>query len=189
MPHVRLVILFALALALGFPAGPSAAQTTVPSPAKPGDPFGQEVTMTEKTIIYFSGTSSWDNAFPAILDGLKSVYGVLKKQEIPPAGPPMTIYTSTDDAGFQFQAAVPIAAPPANPPQGDIALGKSPAGKALKFIHRGSYQAMDLTYEAISNHLDDKGLDAKDLFVEEYINDPITTPEEKLVIEIYVPIR
>jgi effector-binding domain-containing protein len=101
----------------------------------------------------------------------------------------MTIYTSTDDAGFQFQAAVPIAAPPANPPQGDIAVGKSPAGKALKFVHRGSYDAMDLTYEAISNHLDEKGLEAKELFVEEYMTDPLTTPEDKLVIDIYVPIR
>ena len=187
MTLVRLVTLFALALAL--PAGPAAAQASGPSPARPGDLFGQEVTMAEKTIIYFSGSSSWDNAFPSILDGLKSVYDLLKKQEIPPAGPPMTIYVATDDAGFQFQAAVPIAAPPANPPQGDIALGKSPGGKALKFVHRGSYESMDLTYEAISNHLDEKGLDSKEVFVEEYMTDPLTTPEDKLVIEIYVPIR
>lgn len=189
MPRFRMII--PLALALGLSAAPAAAQApgTTPSPAKPGDPFAQEVTLTEKTIIYFSGSSTWDNAFSAIQDGLKSVYGLLKKQEIAPAGPPMTIYTATDDAGFQFQAAVPIAAAPANPPQGDIALGKSPGGKALKFVHRGSYDAMDLTYEAISNHLDDKSLDAKELFIEEYTTDPLTTPEDKLVIDIYVPIR
>ncbi len=29
---------------------------------------------------------------------------------------------------------------------------------------------MDTTYEAITNHLDEKQLDAKDLFIEEYQN-------------------
>ena len=48
---------------------------------------------------------------------------------------------------------------------------------------------MDTTYEAITNHLDEKQLDAKDLFIEEYQTDPVTTPEDKLVIDVYVPIK
>ena len=55
----------------------------------------------------------------------------------------MTIYTQTDDSGFAFRAAVPIAQAPENPPKGDIAVGQAPSGKALKFVHRGSYDAMD----------------------------------------------
>ena len=34
---------------------------------------------------------------------------------------------------------------------------------------------MDSTYEAITNYLDDKRLEAKDLFIEEYASDPATT--------------
>ena len=45
------------------------------------------------------------------------------------------------------------------------------------------------TYEAITNYLDDKQLEAKDLFIEEYVTDPVTTPEDKLVVNIYVPIK
>jgi effector-binding domain-containing protein len=101
----------------------------------------------------------------------------------------MTIYTATDDTGFQFQAAIPIAEAPKNPPRGDIAIGKSPDGKALKFVHRGSYDAMDNTYEAITNYLDEKRLDAKDMFVEEYVTDPLTTAEDKLVVNVFVPIK
>ena len=67
--------------------------------------------------------------------------------------------------------------------------GKSPEGKALKFVHRGSYDNMDNTYEAITNHLDDKKLEAKDTFVEEYVTDPLKTAEDKLVINVYVPLR
>jgi effector-binding domain-containing protein len=75
------------------------------------------------------------------------------------------------------------------PSGGGIKVGKSPAGTALKFVHRGSYDSMDTTYDAITNYLDAKGLDAKDLFVEQYLTDPVTTPEDDLVIEVYVPLK
>ncbi len=48
---------------------------------------------------------------------------------------------------------------------------------------------MDSTYEAITNHLDEKRLEARDLFVEYYVTDPLTTPEDSLVIEVYVPVK
>jgi effector-binding domain-containing protein len=101
----------------------------------------------------------------------------------------MTIYTETDDAGFSFNAAVPIAAAPANPPKGDIAVGPAPTGNALKFVHRGSYDAMDSTYEAITNYLDDKHLEARDLFIEEYVTDPVKTNAENLVVNVFVPLK
>ena len=65
----------------------------------------------------------------------------------------------------------------------------TPTGAALKFVHRGSYDEMDTTYEAIAHHLEEKNLEAKDLFVEQYMKDPVTTPEDDLVIEIYVPLK
>ena len=164
-------------------------QPVRPPTSEPSDAFGDEVTLTEKTIIFFTGTGRWDSAFETILDGFKTVYSFLDKQGIKPAGAPMTIYTATDDAGFQFEAAVPVEAAPANPPQGDIAVGHSPAGKAYKFVHHGSYDAMDSTYDAITNFLDEKSIDAKDLFVEQYVTDPLTTAEDKLVVEIYVPVK
>ena len=48
---------------------------------------------------------------------------------------------------------------------------------------------MDSTYEAITNFLDEKRLEARDLFVEFYLTDPLTTPEDNLVIEVYVPVK
>ena len=52
-----------------------------------------------------------------------------------------------------------------------VKLGQTPAGKAMKFDHRGSYEDIDSTYEAITAYLDEKGLEADNLFVEEYLND------------------
>jgi effector-binding domain-containing protein len=168
------------------PSAPPAAQAPAPTP---GEPFGEEMTLTPKTIIYMKGNSTWDTALDTLIDAFKSVYAYLDKQGLKRAGPSMTIYTQADDTGFQFQAAVPIDEAPKDMPKGDIEVGTSPGGRALKFVHRGSYDSMDTTYEAITNYLDEKRLEAQDLFVEEYATDPVTTPEDKFVVTVYVPIK
>ena len=193
MSFPRLAALVLIAASLLALAGPSMAQTTPPpappAVAPPADPFGQEVTLTATTIVFVKGTANWDSALETLVEAFKNVYGALQKQGIKAAGPAMTIYTATDDTGFEFQAGVPVADAPKEPLPEGLAVGKSPEGRALKFIHRGSYDAMDSTYEAITNHLDEKRLEARDLFVEHYVTDPLTTPEDNLVIEVYVPVK
>jgi len=172
------------ALALAAPASLRAQ----PAPA-PGQPFAEEVTLTAKPIVYLKGTATWDTAFDTLVDSYKSVYTFLDRQGIKPAGPAMTIYTASDDTGFEFQAAVPVAEPPKDPPQGDLTVGASPEGKALKFIHRGSYDSLDTTYDAITHYLDENKLEAEELYVEQYVTDLLSTPEDNLVIEVLVPIK
>jgi effector-binding domain-containing protein len=171
------------------PTPPAPSQPTPPPGAKPGDPFGEEVTLTPKTIVYLKQSATWDSAFETILDAFKNVYGFLDKQGIKPAGPAMTIYTASDDAGFDFQAAVPIAEAPKDPPKGDLAVGTSPEGKALKFMHRGSYDSLDAAYDAITHYLDERKLEARDLYIEQYNSDLLNTPEDNLVIEVLVPVK
>lgn len=45
------------------------------------------------------------------------------------------------------------------------------------------------TCEAITNFFDEKNLEPGDLFVERYVTDPRTTPEDELVIEVIFPVR
>jgi effector-binding domain-containing protein len=197
MPCLRLAAPIMLALAIAFAAGPAPAQLAAtppagldsPAPLHPGDAFGEEVVLPERTIVYLKGHSTWDAAFDTLVDAFKSLNEYLDKQGIKPTGAAMTIYTETDDTGFSFEAAVPIAVAPDNPPKGDIAIGQAPSGKALKFVHRGSYDAMDSTYEAITNFLDDKHLESKDLFIEEYATDLIKTDTDNLVVIVFVPIK
>ncbi len=139
--------------------------------------------------MYVKGQAGWDNAFETLVEAFKSLRAYLDKQEIKAVGPSMTIYTETSDSGFSFEAALPIASAPKDPPKGNIAVGPAPSGKALKFVHRGSYDSMDTTYEAITNFLDDRQLEAKDLFIEEYTSDPIKSDPEKLVVNVFVPIK
>jgi effector-binding domain-containing protein len=171
------------------PAAPPMGGMGAPSPLQAGDAFGQEVTLPDRTIIYLKGHTNWDTAVDTLVDSFKSLNEYLDKQGIKADGLPMTIYTQTDDTGFQFEAAMPVAEAPKDPPKGDIAVGKAPVGKALKFVHRGSYDAMDSTYEAITNYLDDKQLEAKDLFIEEYTTNPVTSNPDTLVINVFVPVK
>ena len=177
-----------IALGVASPASAQQAPSNAPA-AVSNDPFGVEVMLTPKTIIFMKGNSTWDKALENLQDAFKSVYGVIDGRGLAKAGPAMTIYTQADDTGFSFQAAVPLTEAPKDPPKGDIAIGQSPGGKALKFVHRGSYDSMDSTYEAITNHLDEKRLEAADSFIEEYETDPVTTPEDKFVVTVYVPLK
>jgi effector-binding domain-containing protein len=172
---------------------PSAAQApaTPPPPAasvQSADPFGEQITLEPKKVVIVKGTANWDSAFDTLIESFKSLTALLDKQGIKPSGNPMIVYTSTDDTGFTFLAELPVEQDPKNLTR-DMSIGKSPDGKALKFVHRGSYDNMDNTYEAITNHLDDKKLEAKDTFIEEYITDPLKTAEDKLVINVYVPLK
>ena len=174
--------------------GPGAAQQApnpTSSPAAPvqaADPFGEPLTLEPKKVVIHRGNANWDSAFDTLIDSFKALTAFLDKQGIKPAGNAMIVYTSTDDTGFTYLAEIPVEQDPKNLGK-DMSMGKSPEGKALKFVHRGSYDNMDNTYEAITNHLDDKKLEAKDMFIEEYMTDPLKTAEDKLVINVYVPLK
>ena len=188
-----LLMVSAAALIAGFSQA-ARAQTPPPAASQPAptiaaDPFGEEVTFEARTIIYMKGTATWETAFETIVEAFKTITDYMDKQKIAASDKPLAIYTQTDESGFQYQVGIPVAEAPKNPPKGDLAVAKSPTGKMLKFVHRGSYDAMDTTYEAITNHLDEKRLESEDMFIEEYVTDPIKTAEDKLVVNVYVPLK
>jgi len=200
----KMVLFSALAFSLaGFPAAAQAPAQPQPSqlppevpppppkaaPQQSGQVFGEEMMLAPKTIVYLQGSGNWDSAYETLVDAFKKLYAFLEKEGVKPSGPSMTIYTETDDTGFKFQAGVPVDSPPKNPPKGDVAVGTSPAGRSFKFVHRGAYDSMDSMYEAITNFLDEKKLEARDMFVEEYVTDPVKTPEDKLIIQVIVPVK
>jgi effector-binding domain-containing protein len=189
---VSAVAAAALSLSLALPAvaqTPAAPDKPAAATAQPGDAFGEGTTLTAKPMIYVKGTGSWDKAFETLSAAFKKVRTYIDKEGLKADGLPMTIFTATDDAGFDFQAAIPIAEAPKNPPRGELNLGQSPEGQALKFVHRGSYSDLDNTYEAITNYLDEKRMEAKDMFIEEYVTDPLSADAGKLVVNVYVLIK
>jgi effector-binding domain-containing protein len=164
--------------------GPAAAETSINE-----NEFGVEVTLPEKTIVYLTGTGTWDTAYETLVEALRTVHEYVDRRGLKPDGEAMMIYTGADDTGFEYKAAVPVMGPFENPPKGDLTVGPAPTGKAYKFVHRGAYDGMENLYEAITNFFDEKNIQPGELFIERYVTDPRTTPEDELVIEVIFPVK
>ncbi|NJO54053.1 MAG: GyrI-like domain-containing protein [Bacteroidales bacterium] len=166
------------------PAEPPPAANILP--AQPSDPFGEEVTFDERRMLSVKGGAGWENGFEALQQALKTVTAALGGRKLAAAGNPLVVYLRADDAGFDFEAGLPVADAPETAENGDLGVRKTPSGRALRFTHRGSFDTMDRTYEAMTNYLDEKRIDVTDVYIEEYVTDPLTTPEDELRVFIYV---
>ena len=170
----------------------SAEDKAVSPPAAPSENpaasvMSQAVVVEARPAIVFKGEGKWDEAEKLIPEALAKLKAAAAKAGLPVNGRPVTVFTKTDDTGFSFEAMLPLAAAPEG--KGKLAdgveVGASPSGKALKFQHRGSYDEIEATYEAIAAYLDEKGLDTKDLIVEEYLSD-FKGDDASVDVDIYV---
>ena len=144
--------------------------------------------VAARTVIQTHGAASWEEGYAKINESLAKLHAAAQKAGLKEDARPQVAFTETDDAGFKYDAMLPVdSAPDAKLTLGaDISLTQSPSGKAIKFQHRGAYDDIDSTYEAITAYLDEKGLEARNLFVEEYLNDAKDSTDMALQVDIYV---
>ena len=147
--------------------------------------------MPSRPTAIFGGQAKWDDGFSAIKDAQAKIKAAVDKAGLKAAGSPITVFTQTDDNGFTYQAMVPLAEKPAGKDElsADVKLGSSPSGKAIKFQHRGPYDDIDSTYDLITNLLDEKGLESRDFFIEEYLTELTSAEDPNLAVDIYVFIK
>ena len=173
---------------------PAAESTPAPSPmpaAPEGAQTGQTLDLTSRAAAYFEGKASRDEVYSAIMGSLAMVRNELDKAGIKVAGRPIAVFLEADDNGFTYRAEIPIDAIPDGKTQLSeiVKFGQTPVGRAMRFEHRGAYDDIDATYEAITAYLDEKGIDAQEVFVEEYLNDIKTTDDPNLQVDIYVLLK
>jgi effector-binding domain-containing protein len=179
------------------PAAPPSAtqpQTAPPAVQRPGEPgieAAQTVDVPARPVALMRGSSTWDDGFKSITTALSQIQTEMQKAGLAASGHPFTVFVETDDAGFRYEAMIPLATAPEgkNELAKDVKLGSSPSGKAMKFQHRGPYEDIDATYEAITAYLDEKNIEAQNLFIEEYLTDPKTSDDASLEVDIYVFIK
>ncbi|MGA8171120.1 MAG: GyrI-like domain-containing protein [Methylocystis sp.] len=151
----------------------------------------QMVDVAARPALVLKGQAKWDDAAKILTAGIAKVTAAATKAGLAPNGHALAVFTDTDDNGFHYEAMLPIA----KAPDGKIKLadgvevGASPAGKALKFEHRGSYDEIDATYEAITAYLDEKGLDTNNVFIEEYLTNLTDAEDANVDVDIYVFVK
>ncbi|WP_233383417.1 GyrI-like domain-containing protein [Methylobacterium sp. C25] len=176
------------AAAGGAPARSTAAparETLVPAPAEPNDV--EEVILPAKPAAIISGKATWEEAVSSLRTTFARIEDELAKAGIRPTGRPISVFTKTEDNGFQFEAMIPIeAAPASGPTTGDgLHFGATPSGKALRFRHAGTYDEISGTYDTLIAYFDAKDIALQDRFIEEYVTDISDAPDVKLDINIY----
>jgi effector-binding domain-containing protein len=146
--------------------------------------------VAARPILYVSTSAANDPE--AAKGALTAAYGaigvVMKTNNIPFAGAPLTLTTSIDGKTWAFDAAVPVDRSDV-PVDTAVKAGVTPAGKMLRVIHTGSYDSITATVEKAYAWIAVQGLKPRDRMIEEYISDPGTTPVEKLQTLIRIPVQ
>lgn len=166
-------------------AGSSPAQDSVAAAV-----ISQAMMIDARPAVVLRGQGKWQDAAKIIFQTQSRLSEAVSKAGLTVNGRPITVFTKTDDSGFNFEAMLPLTAAPEGKPNlmDGAEIGASPSGKALKFQHHGAYEEIETTYEAIAAYLDEKGLDSKDLIIEEYLGE-LREDDENIDVDIYVFIK
>jgi effector-binding domain-containing protein len=187
--------------AVGERAPAPAPETKTPPGAKEEPGKGQEspeaslesqtVELTARPALTLKGEAPLDGAQTAITEALGKLNAAAAKAGVKPSGKPIAVFSETSEKAIRFEAMLPLEKAPEGKGKldGGVDIGATPAGKALKFEHRGPYEDIESTYEAITAFLDEKGLDTKDRFIEEYISDLADGEDEEGEVDIYIFVK
>jgi effector-binding domain-containing protein len=140
------------------------------------------VTWPETHYVFLEKIGAFQNAAPAAWGILhKSVPAISEYNKI-------TGYMSLYKVGPQiYRAGVSLAAAPQQQPEG-LAYEKFKGGKYMKFVLTGPYSNLPQASGRVFEIVAEKKIQLRDDYcIENYANDPRTTPEGKLVTEILVP--
>ncbi len=141
---------------------------------------------------FCAANPSGDKGFKSIQASLATIAAEVAKAGLKQGGKPLAVFVETSDDGFSYEAMVPLdrkAGRQGASFQTTVKIGGSPAGKAIKFQHRSAYNDIDSTYDLITAYLDEKGLEAQNLFIEEYLTDTKNSDDQALEVDIYVFIK
>ncbi len=104
-------------------------------------------------------------------------------------GKPLAITRSYENNVWQFDAAIPVDLSSIEGETGDIQLGQTYAGKAIKYVQKGSYSQGEASYALMDAYIEEHGFQRNGNPWEVYANDPATVTEAEILTYIYQPIK
>ena len=160
------------------------------TPSK-ADASAKRMQLVARPALYLHGQGRWDNGLQGIQGVIAKVRAAAQAVGLTAGGPAQMVFLDTSDNGYTFNAMLPLAAPVPSGvklPDGFL-TGSTPAGSAVRFSHDGAYQDIDATYEVLTAWLDDRGLDTRTMFIEEYLNTAKDNADPALKVNIYVLLK
>jgi effector-binding domain-containing protein/uncharacterized protein YndB with AHSA1/START domain len=151
------------------------------------------VEVKPATAAYLPSQSSRETAAmgEALGAAFTKIVAFMKAEGLGQAGPPTAINTRWDDAGYGFDAAIPVDKPPSRelPPEAAVKVRRSYGGKALRIVSKGPYGGMPPDYDKLLAFMAARGYESAGPSWDEYISDPGKTPELELITNFYQPVK
>ena len=147
----------------------------------------ERVDVVAQNILYVTSSSSQDPADIAL--AMSAAYAEISafmgQNSLTMNGQPMAITRAWEEGAYQFDAAIPVDYIPLNL-SGSIKSGLSPAGSAVRAVHRGGYDEMMPTYTKLSAYISAHGLRQGEVSWEHYITDPGGTETTEIITHVYI---
>jgi effector-binding domain-containing protein len=152
----------------------------------------ETVEVKAQPMLYVSRSAGMarDEMSAVMQEAFGAIGAFIGRTGIAPAGPPFALYRDWDSATGKMTVDVgfPVTPGDAGKAEGEVRSGKTPAGRALKTVHRGSYATLRDTHAALQAHIKEAGLAMPRQSWEVYLNEPDKVPEAELFTEVYMPL-
>jgi effector-binding domain-containing protein len=133
--------------------------------------------------------------YAQIPQGYGRLYGWIQQRGLQPAGMPAAVYLTAPaevpEADARWELWAPLAGNPAEEGAevGGISIKHVPEMLVATTMHRGPYDTMAATYEALWEFVAAEGYEVAGPPMERYHSDPNTTPPEEYLTEVIVPLK
>lgn len=146
--------------------------------------------VSPQNVLYVSASGNTNEDLSGVLaNAYAQVTNFMMTNGISFAGQPMAITRSWENSMWEFDAAIPVDLEVIEGETGDIQLGKTYAGRAVKYIQKGSYDQGEASYALMDAYIKEHELEVNGNPWEVYVNDPASVPESEVLTHIYYPIK
>lgn len=149
------------------------------------------IEQVKRQNVLFISTSGNTNEDMSLVIG--EAYGQLTEfmsaNDITSVGMPLAITRNWENNVWEFDAAIPVDISSIEGETGDIQLGQTYAGKAVKYLQKGSYDQGEASYALLDAYIEENELVRSGNPWEVYANDPASVPESEILTYLYQPVK
>ncbi len=149
-----------------------------------------EQTLAEKSYAVEVSTSKKTTEIsPIIASAYGAIVNYITAKGIVMTGSPKIVNLKNTDIIYEFLAVIPVENNKKIDSEGKIKAFSTYQGKAIKYIHKGSYENFVKSYSVIDAYLQQNNFEKAGNSWEDFVTDPGTTSEDLLITHIYQPIK